>query len=164
MKFERAYYPEEAYDLAQYLALGLSVSEAKRCVEKMREDEVWRSDRYQVAISKASEDRSLLHLSIKRIDREPIHDWRELQQIKNALCGDEREAIEIYPAESRKVDTANQYHLWVFPEGFRIPLGFKERAVLDAAETERLNAATGMKAKQRPFDKPDLNQRHGVDQ
>ncbi len=60
-----------------------------------------------------------------------IRDWRVLQRIKNDVAGPEREAIEICPAESRLVDTANQYHLWVLPEGEKMPLGFHERLVTD---------------------------------
>lgn len=52
------------------------------------------------------------HLSIKRLDREPIHDWRILQAIKTAVLGPDVEAVELYPSEARLVDTANQYHLW----------------------------------------------------
>lgn len=87
-------------------------------------EEVYLNDRYQVA-KRTIEDGRMVHLSIKRVDREPIHDWRDLQAIKNMLVGPECEAIEIYPAESRLVDTANQYHLWVFTdETYRIPVGF----------------------------------------
>jgi hypothetical protein len=83
-------------------------------------------------------------LSIKRNDRNAFHDWRELQQIKNMICSPEREAMEIYPAESRLVDTSNQYHLWVLPLGFRVPFGYAERAVC--------SDDTGMSgAKQRAF-------------
>lgn len=73
-------------------------------------------------------------LSIKRLDRRAIHDWRELQRIKNELCGPEREAVEIYPAESRKVDTSNQFHLWVFEEGSRLPFGYSSRCVVDESD------------------------------
>jgi hypothetical protein len=38
-------------------------------------------------------------LSAKRVDREPLQDWRVLQEIKNALVGEECEAIELFPAE-----------------------------------------------------------------
>lgn len=90
-------------------------------------------------------------LSIKRIDRRPIHDWRDLQRIKNAIVGPEREAVEIYPAESRLTDTANQYHLWCFPEGYRLPFGYADRVVTEGAtDPER----TGINAVQRPF-RPD---------
>ena len=55
------------------------------------------------------ENGDMFWLSIKRRDRAPVHDWRELQQIKNMIVGDEHEGFEVYPAESRLVDTANQY-------------------------------------------------------
>lgn len=90
----------------------------------------------------------LTHLSIKRRDRKPARDWRDFQRIKNEVCGREAEGVELYPAESRLVDAANQYHLWCLPEGIKFPLGFYERAV---SEVE----AEG--SKQRPFpadDKP----------
>ncbi len=76
-----------------------------------------------------------MKISIKRIDRECIHDWRDLQEIKNMLAGPEREAVEIYPPESELVDTANQYHLWVLPEGTTMaPIGFRGmRLVGDAS-------------------------------
>lgn len=74
-------------------------------------------------------DRVLTHLSIKRNDTAAIHNWRHLQQIKNDICGDECEAIEIYPPMSRIVDCANQYHLWVLPVGETVGVGFKDRLV-----------------------------------
>lgn len=86
------------------------------------------------------------HLSIKRNDRGPIHDWRDFQIIKNTFCGDDAEGIEIYPAEGRLVDTSNQYHLWVFPPGDRLPLGFNDGRLV--------TQATFGKAQQRPFEVP----------
>lgn len=92
-----------------------------------------RNNRYQVAVRKADVGENwpeMWHLSIKRIDRGVIHDWRELQEIKNMLVGPEHEAVEIYPAESRLVDSANQYHLWVMCDpDIRFPFGFNARVV-----------------------------------
>lgn len=75
----------------------------------------------------------LVHLSIRRrVDRSAIHDWRDLQRIKNELVGRECEGLELYPAEERLVDTANQYHLWVFASStFRISIGYHERLVAE---------------------------------
>jgi len=89
-------------------------------------------------------------LAIVRLDREAIHDWRHLQRIKNEICGPEREAIELYPAESRLVDASNQFHLWVMPPGSVLPIGYTERDVSDQPVGAH---------KQRPFSvKPhDLN-------
>jgi hypothetical protein len=57
-----------------------------------------------------------------------VHDWRDLQRIKNELVGPECEAVELYPAESRLVDTANQYHLWADADPtYRFGLGFNMR-------------------------------------
>lgn len=91
-------------------------------------------------------DSGLTWLSIRRTDRKPIRDWRHFQRIKNELCGPDREAVELYPAESRLVDEANQYHLWVLPAGERVPFGFNERQVGDSVQASRIGA------RQRDFD------------
>lgn len=92
--------------------------------------QVYLNDKYQVSVRDVGD---FLHLSIKRLDREPIHDWRELQQIKSELVGAENEGVELYPSESRVIDTANQYHLWVAKDpAFQFPLGFNSpRTVTD---------------------------------
>lgn len=73
----------------------------------------------------------MTHLSFSRCDRGTEHDWRELQRIKNEVLGKEWEACEIYPADSRLVDAANQFHLWCVAPGLRFPFGFDERLVSD---------------------------------
>lgn len=71
-------------------------------------------------------------LSVRRNDRESVRDWRHLQRIKNELVGPECEGIELFPAESRLVDTSNQYHLFVFSSPrVRFPFGFDDRLVMD---------------------------------
>lgn len=99
--------------------------------DHMNSQVIWMNDVYQVAITV---NKAWKHLSIKRLDKAPIKEWRDMQEIKNELVGPEWEAVELYPAESRLVDTANQYHLWVFigeGQDFRWPFGFNERLVLD---------------------------------
>lgn len=80
------------------------------------------------------------HLSIRRQDRGPIRDWRHMQRIKNELCGEDAEGVELYPAESRLVDEANQFHLYILPVGARWPCGVWERQVGGAAEAAELGA------------------------
>ncbi|MDE2096115.1 MAG: hypothetical protein KGL39_02645 [Patescibacteria group bacterium] len=46
--------------------------------------EVYLNDVYQVHRRNFGE---MTHLSIKRVDKQPIHDWRDLQEIKNRLVG-----------------------------------------------------------------------------
>lgn len=68
---------------------------------------------------------SMKRLSIRRIDRRAIHDWRHLQRIKSDIFGPEAEAVELYPSERRVVDTANSFHLWVLePPGTLYPFGW----------------------------------------
>lgn len=103
---------------------------------------------YQVNISEVKDSSGNVWewLSIKRRDKKVIHDWRAFQRIKNELCGESREAIEIYPPEEHLVDEANQFHLWVMPEGMVSPVGFRYgRSVSDSATAELIGA------KQRPL-------------
>jgi hypothetical protein len=73
-------------------------------------------------------------LSIKRIDKGAARDWRHFQEIKNMIVGPEHEGVELFPAESRLTDTANQYHLWVLRSPtLRFPFGFETRVLQNDA-------------------------------
>jgi hypothetical protein len=93
---------------------------------------LYRNNRYQVVVRHPTSppDAPLVWLSIKRIDNQPCRDWRDFQRLKNELLGPEVEAVELYPAEGRRVDAANQYHIWAFP-GQTLPFGFAERLVAE---------------------------------
>jgi hypothetical protein len=108
-------------------------------------DSIFRNSRYQVSIwiEQAPEPFGVYaHLSIKDHDKSARHDWRDLQRIKNELMGAECDAVEVYPAESKLVDSANQYHLFVFRD-YRLPFGFQSRLVSDGDWRQ---------SKQRPFE------------
>jgi hypothetical protein len=112
----------------------------------------FRNSRYQVQIREYDSPLGMLTwLSIVNVDRSATHDWRDFQRIKNELLGPEREAFEVYPAESRLVDTNNQYHLFVLPEGQGLPVGYATRQVGDKV--------SGTSHRQRPFEvePSDLN-------
>lgn len=49
--------------------------------------------------------------------------WSVKQEIKNELFGENRVAIEVFPAENRLVDVMDVYHLWVLPKKFKMPFG-----------------------------------------
>ncbi|QIG76156.1 hypothetical protein EVC24_135 [Rhizobium phage RHph_I4] len=104
---------------------------------------IWQNNLYQVQVR---EQGPITHLSIKRTDKLRIgpERYRDLMRIRDEIVGPEREAVEIYPARSREVDTANQYHLWVLPEGSKIPFGFDQGRVVN-------NESVGG-AVQHPFD------------
>jgi hypothetical protein len=109
-----------------------SLAEKVVCVEAMLAQtdrlQLYENDLYHVEID--SDSAPFIHLDIHRHDSSPCKNWRHFQQIKNELVGPEHEAVEILPAESRLVDTANQYHLWVHASPkYRLPMGFRERFV-----------------------------------
>lgn len=116
--FQRGFLPDLNYKSFKEKFPNLSEYEINFHLQKLKKDEVWINDEYQVNIDKSvmafNDTMRVWHLSIKRLDKEPIHDWRDLQAIKNMLVGEEYEAIELYPSEKRVVDSANQYHLWAF--------------------------------------------------
>lgn len=70
--------------------------------------------------------KGLMWLIIRRRDGNPVRNWEDLQEIKNLLLGPQAEAIEIYPAESRRVNAVNQFHLFG-AANMRAPFGFPER-------------------------------------
>lgn len=116
--------------------------------------EAWGNDLYQATVQRWAN--GCAYISVKRNDRHPIRDWRHLQAIKNEICGTECEAVELFPAESRLVDEANQYHLWVLPEGERWPLGEQRRTLGTPDDMQTHNAesrARGQagKGRQRPW-------------
>lgn len=43
--------------------------------------------------------------------------WREIQNIKNSIFGEEVTAIEYFPAESKLIDNYNIYWIFIFPDG-----------------------------------------------
>lgn len=121
----------------------LAAQMIREYIMRLRDDEdIFLNDVYQVNVrERESPIGKLIHLSIKRRDKQSIHDWRDLQAIKNELVGQEYEAVELYPAESRVVDTANQYHLWCSPDPeFRFPFGFNDgRIVTDTPLGKSVN-------------------------
>ena len=65
---------------------------------------------------------SAIKAMVQRHDDKPIPGhWRQLQNIKNELFGNEATAVEFYPPESSLEDVANIYWLWVIPQ-LKIPV------------------------------------------
>ena len=90
-------------------------------------------------------------LSLKRWDREQIFEWRDLQRIKDDILGTDVEAVQLFPASARIVDTANQYHLWALPAGMAYPIGYFDGRLTDAdANTADYLRAFDAKLKQHP--------------
>lgn len=116
--------------------------EKSLCVEKslqaMAAMDAYENDLYHVDVNY---EPPYAHLAIRRHDGKPCKEWLHFQQIKNEIVGTENEAMELFPAESRLVDSTEQYHLWVHTDpNFRFPMGFGRRYVLsDPASRALLN-------------------------
>ena len=127
----------------------LSWQEAKQYYHEMFDCDTYQNDIYSVMVFRnkkadwqvheKSWKGNMTYISIKRIDKKSAHDWRHFQQIKNELVGKDFEAVEIYPNEKRLVDTANQYHLFVFPKDYLIPFGWHTRTVDTVAKEGGFN-------------------------
>ena len=153
--FQAARLPEDAFDAAAIARkFGVPHDIAAAQVEQLRRQSVYMNDRYQVNCQILDAPfggfvGDVIWLSIKRRDKASVHDWRDLQTIKNLIVGPEHEGFEIYPAESRLVDTANQYHVFVFLDPrVRLPVGFRKREVTGADQ------AASVGARQRDFHSP----------
>lgn len=135
MGFERFYMPPHTAEFLRASVvslLGDRMNDIEEAVAHLMAHEArcehYRNHVYHVALDRFTEhgmgpDVTVWHLSFKRHDRRPVHDWRKVQALKTAILGPDVEAVELYPAEDRVVDTANQYHLYAFP-GQRLPFGF----------------------------------------
>jgi hypothetical protein len=123
---------------AEALARGADPRSVDRLMNEPRE--MRKNDRYTVTITRRA-DRSIEVLSIRRNDRGADFPWRDLQRMKSELAGDEVEAVELFPAESRLMDTANQRWLWCLPPGQKFPFGYRApRNVSGPEEAARVGA------------------------
>ena len=80
--------------------------------------EAWEvNKKYRVLVAKTSK---YLHLRIKRLDNQPICEYKIFQDIKNVFIGEEVEAIQVFPKVSNHIDNTNTYHLFSW-EGIETP-------------------------------------------
>src|ERR1700689_1093730 len=101
-------------------ATGAALDAVRDFLAKDGAPEIWGNSRYTVCVRRTpmvheqTQEKvgDCVHLSIHDHERSATHDWRDLQRIKNEICGPEEEAIELYPAESRLVDSSNEWHLF----------------------------------------------------
>jgi len=144
---------------------AISTDEARAMIEKeITDTEVWVNEKYQVSTRRFDHKHlgPCMSINIRRHDGGVIfRDWRDFQAIKNQLAGPECEGLELYPAESRKVDATNKYHIFCIlnPEE-RIPFGWQERDVREPEpESGKL---PGMRQRPLPPSDPEArtNNRH----
>lgn len=103
--------------------------------------EVWANRWYECSVRHYGagfpiDDSPYLLLGITHVSQRAVHDWRDFQRIKNDICGEEWEGLELYPSESRLVDPSNRFYLFCVPPGVvRWGLEVPGRRVLTMAES-----------------------------
>lgn len=117
-------------------AFNVTEEQVRGIYEDLKNDEVYLNSRYQVNVRRRHYNGGwpeLIQLSIKRLDKDRVgpERYRDFLRIKNELVGPEHEAVELYPAMARNVDTANQYYLFVLADAdIRLPFGFQDGKML----------------------------------
>ena len=140
--------------IRKYMGMGFGKKKAKSMFNDALRGKWWKNDVYTVIVRQGQDMppeynpqgmHNLVWISFRRNDRKPITDWRDKQEIKNQMLGAECEAVEIYPAESRLNDTANQYHMFGFNSPkVQFPFGLVNRLVTED---------TVGNSEQRPFER-----------
>ncbi len=109
-------------------ATGSGEEAARDRIEWLKSQSVWVNNLYQVNVEYLPDD--MAHVIIRRLDKQPIHNWVHFQGIKNQVLGKDCEAVEIYPKETDLVDAKHHYHLWGFRKGDKsFGVGFTGRNV-----------------------------------
>jgi hypothetical protein len=129
--------PDEHFQLyfeGRTPSLQEKLAHIERAVTMLTPIRVFQNNIYRVEIVDTPPSTpTFIHLSITRLDGGTCNEWSHLQRIKNEIVGSDHEAIELFPAESRLVNTGNQYHLWVHSDPqFRFHVGWSQRMVFDA--------------------------------
>jgi hypothetical protein len=135
----------------QFIAAGGEKKDADEAYRTVGNQETYSNDLYLVQINRnanhgfgeKSLPEGMFEITIRRQDREDGLDWRHVQLIKNQIVDPECEMVELYPAESRLRDSANQYWFYGFNNPkVRFPFGMFGRVVNDTG---------GINSKQRKF-------------
>lgn len=108
---------------AEAMAAMTGSLELKRCLAG------WQNNIYAVWHTTVATEWGVVdHLWVRRHDSEPVRSWKDMQRLKREvlMSGAERFAVEVYPPDAEVVDSANMYHLWVMPIGFRLPFTLRD--------------------------------------
>lgn len=87
--------------------------------------EAWANDLYVALIRPFLDEdgNGVIHLAIRTASNlEPP--WRDMQRIKNEICGLEATAVQVMPPTSELVDEADMYHLWVMSRRLPFTLAY----------------------------------------
>ena len=128
----RAAHPEAATEPPSAKHRPLDKLDEGNPKDPKRNPEHWANDIYDVTVRRYDKDPvfgtdgGMIQIGISAHDGTARHDWREMQWIKNQIAGEECEAFELFPAESRLLDPSNYYTLWCFPGVKQLKIGVTE--------------------------------------
>jgi hypothetical protein len=91
--------------------------------------EAWANNLYAVLIRPFADDEGneVIHLAIRTTSQlEPP--WRDMQRIKNEICGAESTAVQVMPPASELIDEADMYHMWVLSNRLPFTLAYDRKA------------------------------------
>ena len=133
----RARRPKESRPWTSFKEIELTRELLDQCPSSPKPDKFYQNSRYVVFwFTTTIENHTLIRLTIRNKDHSAKHDWREFQRIKNELLGPDEEAAELYPAESRLMDTKNEFHLWCL-RGAQFRFGWDGREISEASGMQR---------------------------
>jgi hypothetical protein len=150
---KRAQLVEDLMMVSAQRGAPMTREQAEGFISERGADEMHQNSRYTVLVEREAQVGPgwppMIWLSVRRNDRQRPgpERWRDFQRIKSELVGPENEGCELYPAESRVADTADQFHIFVFRDpSQRFPFGFRDGL--------RVGPMAGGAAAQTPFDSP----------
>lgn len=136
-----------------FIAAGGTKKDADKTYREVGKQETWANSLYLIQINRNARHQlgdgvvdhgGMFELTLRRQDRGTDIDWRHVQQIKNQIVGEQHEMVQLFPAESRLRDSANQYWFYGFNNAeIEFPFGMKGRVVNDGNDHG--------KSKQRPL-------------
>lgn len=88
----------------------------------------WRSADNQYRVYRRdyeSKNGPAIHISIFKEGGGDVP-WAIKQDAKDKFIGENRTAVEVYPASKNLVDKGDVYHLWSLPEEFQLPFNLKD--------------------------------------
>jgi hypothetical protein len=104
-------------------------------IDRARDDIlVYQNSRYWVNVrflhAKDSSIPAIMHITVCRRDRCQLVPFRDVMRMKRELFHPEIELVELFPAESRLADAANDYHYWgVWSTDYKFTIGYQNRIV-----------------------------------
>ena len=117
----------EAVKLARAGMVGRNPHTGERELMRslMNMEKAYRNNLYAVQIHEAVDHGEpwgeVLRMSVNRHDGKSGIGWDDLMRVKCDLIGEERVAVEVFPALSELAYVSNMRHLWVLADGFTLP-------------------------------------------